>query len=851
MSGQQVQRIDSWEVTRFGLSLLISGVALVWSEKPVWSKVPTFDRSPVVEQVANLSPVTDSQKSFARLAQMPSLVQIKDVRIESTANSLQVTIETTDGKILVPESRVEGKILTIELPNAQLNLANPATASQSNPIAGIEAISVTALPNNRVRVSISGTIAAPIAEIQTSEQKLVVNVTPSNQTAADPELEITVTGGRKKDGYNPTRSSITRSDTSLQEIPQSVQVIPPQVIQDRQSKNIVESLRIIPGIVSEEAERSVFTSANPRGFTTSFAVDGLRDPGIAFSGGSNSNIERIEILKGPASILFGQSSFGGTINLVTKQPKKEPYYAIEGTVGNFGLFGGAIDMSGPLNPDKTLRYRLNVLGETGNSFVDFLGVNRFEVSPTVTWELSKNTDITIEGKYISANIPFDTGLPAKGTILPNINGRIPLNRFLGDPDLNEEKINYFQIGYSLNHRFSEDWQIRNAFRYGSRLSTQSVTIPQSLLADERTLETIYLDQRNQPGKNDTYNLDTYTVGKFNTGTIKHELTAGIDLSRNVSSGRNFEGSQSPIDIFSPDYSAIVQLAPTVFDSRSTNDGLGVYVQNKVNLQDNLILVLGGRFDVVNTKFEDFEASTSESQQNQAFSPRVGLVYKPIPDLSLYASYSNSFQQSVGRLASGGVFEPERGTQYEIGAKAEIGKKLSATIALFDITRSNVPTADPENLNFSIQTGEQNSRGAELFVTGEISPGWNVIGGYSYTDARITKDNTLVVGNRLNNVPQHAASLWTTYEIQQGSMKGLGAGLGLFSVGERQGDLENTFTLPSYLRTDASVFYKKEGFRATLSLKNLFGITYFPSAQNDLRVRVGDPFTIAGSVSFEF
>lgn len=181
----------------------------------------------------------------------------------------------------------------------------------------------------------------------------------------------------------------------------------------------------------------------------------------------------------------------------------------------------------------------------------------------------------------------------------------------------------------------------------------------------------------------------------------------------------------------------------------------------------------------------------------------------------------------------------------------MNEKVSIILAYFDTTISNVPTADPDNIVFSVITGEQNSKGVELFAAGEILPGWDVVGGYTYNDATITEDNVFEVGNRLNNVPEHAVSLFTSYELQQGSLQGLGGSLGIYFVGDRAGDLDNTFEAPSYTRTDASIFYNRDKLRAALNFRNLFDIDYFENAQNQLRVRYGAPFTVIGSVSYEF
>ena len=285
-------------------------------------------------------------------------------------------------------------------------------------------------------------------------------------------------------------------------------------------------------------------------------------------------------------------------------------------------------------------------------------------------------------------------------------------------------------------------------------------------------------------KTNTYTLDTYTVGNFNTGSIKHELVTGIELARaETINDESFGGDVSPIDLFDPQYGVASLSEPTFFvDNKNTQDSLGIYLQDQVTLSDKFVVVLGGRFDILDNRDEDFSEDTDESQQNEGFSPRVGLVYKPLEALSLYASYSRSLQQSVGQSFDGDIFEPGRGTQFEIGAKGDISDRLSATLALYDLTRTNVTTTDPNNPEFEIQTGEQNSQGIELSVAGEILPGWNITTGYAYTDAKITEDNTFEEGNGIINVPENAINLWTTYEIRQGSLSGLGFGAGIFFVG---------------------------------------------------------------------
>lgn len=254
---------------------------------------------------------------------------------------------------------------------------------------------------------------------------------------------------------------------------------------------------------------------------------------------------------------------------------------------------------------------------------------------------------------------------------------------------------------------------------------------------------------------------------------------------------------------------------------------------------------------------DISEPDSLTQDDFAFSPRVGLVYQPSQTVSLYASYSQSFAPAFGFNPDGQAFKPTKGRQFEVGIKADfLNGKLSTTLAAYQITKTNVttPSPDPElaALGFSIQSGEQRSRGIELDIAGEILPGWKVIASYAYTDAEVTKDTAIAVGNRLVNVPKNQASLWITYEIQKGRWKGFGVGLGLFYVGDRQGDLDNSFALPDYLRTDAAIYYRNGRFNAAINIRNLFDTDYIRSSEGSRTfLKSGAPFTIVGSISWEF
>ncbi len=346
------------------------------------------------------------------------------------------------------------------------------------------------------------------------------------------------------------------------------------------------------------------------------------------------------------------------------------------------------------------------------------------------------------------------------------------------------------------------------------------------------------------------------LGKFNTGSISHQLLVGFDFNIFSQPIEGVFGATNlpALDIFNPDYDVPDPIYSTslAFDRRV--ESYGVYLQDQITLLDNLKLLIGGRYDWVSEDYEIFDDNIDTPIQNDgAFSPRIGLVYQPIKPISLYASYSRSFTPTSGFNPDGRAFEPTRATQYETGIKADfLEGKLSATLAAYQITKTNVTTPDPSNPTFFIQVGEQRSRGIELDIVGQILPGWKLIGSYTYTNAEVTKDNSTPAGNKLLGVPENQASLWTTYEIQKSNVKGLGFGLGLFYVGERQGDLANTFTLPNYLRTDAAIYYRRGRLNAAINIRNLFDTDYIRASDGGrFSLQRGAPFTITGSISWEF
>ncbi len=725
---------------------------------------------------------------------------------------------------------------------------------QPNPAPGITKITVNKIDENSIRVTVRGEKQAPSAEVVPGRNDLVLSITPERATAQqtpDEEIEIIATGEGEEDVYNVTNSSTaTRTDTPLRDVPQSVQVVPQEVLRDQQVTRLDDALRNVPG-VNQSFNFGPITIYTARGFEvteTNLLRDGLIDT-LAGQVSELSSIEQVEVLKGPASVLFGLGNPGGSINLISKRPLRDPFYAVDATIGSYSFYRGAVDLSGPLNDSKTALYRFNLAYRNSGSFVDFFNGESLNISPVITVALGEKTNLTLEAEYIETRDTIASGVPVTGSVFPNPNGQVSRSLNLTEPSNSFEQT-ILRLGYRLDHKFDENWSLNNAFIFAYRDLFQKRTDSQGLEPDNRTWLRSFSEGSSE---NRNYAMSTNLIGKFATGSIQHQLLFGFDLNRFDNENpvvTEFEAA--PIDIFNPVYGQ--PPGTTVlsqFGVRQQTNALGIYLQDQVTLTDNLKFLLGGRFDLIDRKYEDFVSNTESSGSDSAFSPRFGIVYQPISAISLYGSYTSSFTPPGGSYFFDVVddFKPERGNQYEIGVKADLNDQLSTTLALFDLTRTNVTTEDPDDPDVAIQVGEQNSQGIELSLAGEILPGWNVYTGYAYIDAKITEDNTLTPGNRLPNSANNSFNLWTSYELQKGNLQGLGAGIGLFFVGDRA-DFDNSYTVPSYFRTDASIFYNREEFRAALNFKNLFDVEYFESSLGN-RVYYGQPLTVQGNVSWKF
>lgn len=802
-----------------------------------------------------LHPSRASLTNFSDVAQISqSVVQVTEVRLNPTQAGLEVILETADGQVLQANTRTEEKTLIADIANAQLALPDGQEFRAQNPFEGINLVTVTQVDGNSIRISITGQENLPTAGVVRSTSGLVLSVSTE-------KINIIVTADQQTPYLQPNASSATRTDTPIRDIPQSIQVVPQEVIEDQQVTRLDEALRNVSGVALGSDLTGRGTTFGLRGFDNAPVLrDGFRRYGNYQSFPEVANLDRVEVLKGPASILYGEIQPGGLINLVSKQPLSEPFYEAELQLGNRSFVRPRFDISGPLTSDRSLLYRVNGLYQTSDSYRGFNQDNqRLFIAPTLTWKISNRADLTVSLEYTNDRRAADNGLPAIGNRVVDV----PRDRVGGEPE-DRTETKYLNVGYNFEYRFSENWKLRNGFRYSSYEYDFNVIALQLGFDDETgDLSRFFASQ---DGQDKNYALQTSVVGEFATGSVQHTLIFGADISYNkerISTVGDFETPIS-LNIFNPVYGQFPRPDEDTLPSFGGNElkttRYGLYVQDQISIFENLKLLAGLRYDTADQKNRVFPADSdseeSKTTQNyDAFTPRVGIVYQPIPELSLYASYSRSFNPGSARTAGGNIIEPETGKGYEVGIKAELlDRRLAATLAYFDITKQNVAVTDPNNSLFSIASGEQQSRGLELDISGQILPGWNIIAGYAYTDAEVTADpNRDLVGNRLFNAPKHSASLWTTYQIQSGELQGLGFGVGFNYVGEREGDLENSFEADSYFLSNAAVFYERDNWRFGINIKNLFNINYIQAVSNSRSSAniPGEPLTVIASFGIKF
>jgi iron complex outermembrane receptor protein len=654
--------------------------------------------------------------------------------------------------------------------------------------------------------------------------------------------ESVVVTDRLNEYADPTENTATRLGLSFLDLPQSVSAIPEAVIRDQGAVQLSEVLRNAAGVTLTGTYFGTYERFTLRGFSQSqvstFFRNGARF--VMLSSPTPASVEQVEVLKGPASIMYGNVTPGGVINLVTKRPREDHAREITVRRSSFNNTEAIVDLTGPLTRQKTLLYRLNFYGRRADSFRDVVNQDFLLANPVLTWRVRPGTTVTVEGEYERMFSLTDLGLVAPVAGNFSSVAMLPRSRFLGDPagEFRGRKSFY---SADVDHELGRGWRARGSWNlhYFHRDVKQVAAV--SLAADGQTL-----NRRTNAFLQHYYNYfaQADVIGSFRTGPLTHTVVLGADsLLGRWNGSRNSLSTAAPIDIFNPVYGLPMNFAYSQ-NFPSKNKQIGYTVQDNITLPYGFQALLGARYTTV----EDFEVRT----RDRNVSPRAGLLYRPVNWLSLYGSYSQSFEPNSGFDFKNARFAPSLGRQVEAGTKQMLfGGRLQTSLALFRLRRTNVLTADPFNIGFSLQSGLQESQGVEFEAQGEINRHWQIISSYTHTDTAILRDNTFSIGNQLGAVPRHAASIWSNHRFA-GRLRNANAGFGIFYVGSLYDSNLNRFKVPAYTTTDISVGYRLGEFtRVQFNVKNLLDKTYYTAGGNLLSIYPGQPRTYQGGVTLSF
>jgi catecholate siderophore receptor len=653
--------------------------------------------------------------------------------------------------------------------------------------------------------------------------------------AADTELAPVVVNSTSG-GSNMLRgsgSSATKLDVPLRDVPQSVQVVSKELIREQGALEMKEVLRNVSGVAPAQGEgrRDQFLI---RGFdaTRDTLIDGLRDDSLYFR--DLGNIERVEVIKGPAAVLYGRGSAGGVINRVTKKPVFTPLREFTLSTGSDNLRRFDVDLGGGLSPSAA--FRLTAAYEAGDSYRDVVESERSSLAPSIAWSLGKDTSFLLQTEFLRQSRTPDRGIPSlNGAPAP-----VPVGNFYGEK-YDFADTNARNARLNVEHVFNADLTLRNDFQYSllvlNALNTRTLGLTNNNTQVRRQTTLFPQDQSN-------YLNQTEVVYKLKLGTIEHTLLAGVELGYQKAGLRVRAANATAVSLQAPQQIMLMpnpERLPRTIDNTFEARTAAFYVQDQITFSTQWKALTGVRFDRFKQVQENRLSGLVQNRNESVLSPRIGLVYQPNESHAFYGNLSRSFQPAGNSLFFNGnnfkQIKPLESLQQEVGAKSEwLSGRLQSILALYQITQSNVVTNDPSDPagQRQLQTGEQESRGLEIDVSANIQPGWKLYGNYALTLARITESNNFRVGNRLANIPRQAVNIGFNYELGHGFSIGGGASY----IDERFAVEDNAVRLPSYVRFDAMFAYKNKAWEIGLNIKNLADKIYYESANNNNQIQPG-------------
>ena len=704
--------------------------------------------------------------------------------------------------------------------------------------------------------------------------------------------------GRARNDYNSDYSfSSSKIALKNMEVPQSISTVTKELLSDRQVFRMGDALKNVTGV----STTSYYSHYSIRGVTQGWGnrdnnrlINGMTAFSSYITPPLTINLERVEVIKGPASIIFASANAGGSINMVTKKPLSVAKKEVDLTIGSYGTIRSTLDFTGPLEKSKSLLYRLNLGYENSQSFRDLQGNKSYVIAPTISYVPNEKTRVNLELVFTNTNSKLDRGQPIFGVKKGQSADlrTTPINFAIGASNDYNKNIN-LTVMSSLSHQFSDKVGVNMAYmkhiwdedllehRTANKFA-QDITgkaIP--------TLVEMQISRREQKVYSDNFNA--YFNIDFNLGKLKNKVVFGYDLSafevsrnggwnrargyrlKNGKTANKFDvnkiadyvtddkGNPVPnvphFDLENPKY-LVANLNDYIFQNREitplhfmTN---GIYLMNQMSY-GNFILNLGIRQEWYLDK-TNYNLKNEVVTRQHKLLKRVGAIYKASKNINVYTSYIEGFEVQtnayLGTTAYGGPFAPMSSKMFEGGLKTEwLNGKLNASIAYFNIHQKNVLTDDPNDSNeLKKQGANQRSQGVELEVTGRILPNWQINAGYSFIDANLKENGEKY---RKENTPKHSFNFWTRYDVTRGALQNFGIGIGGNYVGEKIAWIDRSLTVPSYMVVDAAVYYKLKKVQLAVNVGNVFNKTYWLGAFDYTRLFPGTPRNVMFNIKYSF
>lgn len=678
-----------------------------------------------------------------------------------------------------------------------------------------------------------------------------IAATDPNVQSQPLQLSTLILTAEKQDERHTSSQAITQFNHELLDVPFTKSHVSESDIQNYNIQRVSDALALVNGVVYQDSYGGGFwDNYSFRGFSTDpnmgtiYMRNGLSALNGIHAPRDMVNIQSIDFLKGPMAAMYGQGAIGGIMNITTKQPEWKHKSELTLSASTLEEYRTSLDTTGAINDE--LAYRLGVAYENNQSFRDYVDSEHYYIAPQLAWKISDQTQLNLDTEFARNQGVFDRGVPM-------VNGQFLVNKktFLGEPSDGDIKIDDQMYQLRLNHQLNDQWNFTTALSHEQGARKGTSTEISAITPDGQTANRF---RRYRHFQTETTQLQNILRGKFAIGFVKHELIANLEASHYTIDQiqlRSAKGASSSINIYNPVYGeSILPLTRITKFSKETQDMLGLNLQDQIFLNDQWNILLGGRFNQLQQQIDDDLNQKTSKQSFSPFTPRAGINFKPIDNLSFYTNWGKSFELNTGLNKNNELYDPEKTTSWEIGTKYEYLPKSWLGLTYFDLDKRHLLTEGISDTY--VDSGHVQSRGLELEFQHQLTEHLRLNANYTYINASIVESEVEAKGARLKNIPKHTANLSADYQL---NLWGREAGLvgNINHFGKRSANyIDNGTSLPAFTTLNIGGYIKlRPDLRAQLNIDNVFNKDYYVSSYTNYWVQPGEPFKATLTLSWAF